>query len=121
MIQSYRDLEIYKESYKLALKIHELTRNFPEEEKYDLTSQIRRCSKSIPTNIAEGFGRQSQEEFKRFLRISLGSNNELQVHLDFCKDLQYITKHEYEELSNEVSKIGKKINVSLQKWNFKKI
>ena len=57
MIKDYKDLEIYKRSYKLALRIHEITRSFPENEKYDLTSQIRRCSKSVPTNMAEGFGR----------------------------------------------------------------
>ena len=116
MIGSYKDLEIYKRSYNMALKIHQLTRNFPEEEKYDLTSQIRRCSKSIPTNIAEGYGRQSKEEFRRFLRISLGSNNELEVHLDFCKDLKYITENEYEGISQEVKEIGKMINVAIQKW-----
>ena len=87
MIKDYKDLEIYKRSYKLALRTHEITRSFPENEKYDLTSQIRRCSKSVPTNMAEGFGRQSKEEFRRFLKISLGSCNELQVHLEFSKDL----------------------------------
>ena len=116
MIESYKELEIYKRSYNLALKIHQITRNFPEEEKYDLTSQIRRCSKSIPTNIAEGFGRQSKEEFKRFLRISLGSNNELQVHLEFSKDLNYISDKEYKEISQEIEEIGKMLNVSIQKW-----
>ena len=116
MINSYKELEIYKRSYNLALKIHEITRNFPEIERYDLTSQIRRCSKSIPTNIAEGYGRQSKEEFKRFLRISLGSCNELQVHLDFCKDLNYIGKKEYNEISQENEEIGKMINVTIQKW-----
>ena len=116
MIGSYKDLDIYKRSYNLALKIHQITRNFPEEEKYDLTSQIRRCSKSIPTNIAEGFGRQSTEEFKRFLRISLGSNNELQVHLEFSKDLNYISENEYNEISKENSEIGKMLNVAIRKW-----
>ena len=80
MIQSYKELEIYKRSYKLALSLHKITINFPETERYDLISQIRRCSKSIPTNIAEGYGRKSKEDFKRFLKISLGSCNELQVH-----------------------------------------
>ena len=116
MINSYKELDIYNESYNLALKLHEITKKFPEEEKFDLTSQIRRCSKSVPTNIAEGYGRQSKEEFKRFLRISLGSNNELQVHLDFSKDLGYITKEQYEEISQDITRIGKKLNVSLQKW-----
>ena len=116
MINSYKKLEIYKRSYKLALKIHEITKTFPENERYDLTSQIRRCSKSIPTNIAEGYGRQSKEEFKRFLRISLGSCNELQVHLEFCKDLRYIDKEIYNKLSKENDEIGRMINATIKIW-----
>ena len=116
MIKSYKELEIYKRSYKLALQIHEVTKSFPETEKYDLVSQIRRCSKSVPTNIAEGFGRQSKEEFKRFLKISLGSCCELQVHLDFCKDLKYITNESYKKIYTENDEIGKMINSSIKKW-----
>ena len=116
MINGYEDLEIYKRSYKLALNIHERTKKFPEIERYDITSQIRRCSKSIPTNIAEGYGRQSRDEFKRFARISLGSCNEMQVHLSFCKDLGYISKEEYERYQREYNEVGKMLNVSIQKW-----
>ena len=116
MINSYKELEIYKKSYNLALELHEISKKFPESEKYDLTSQIRRCSKSIPTNIAEGYGRQSKEEFKRFLRISLGSCNELQVHLEFCKDLKYINSEVYIKLSKENDEIGRMINGTIQKW-----
>ncbi len=116
MITSYKEMEIYKRSYKIALKLHEITKVFPETEKYDLTSQIRRASKSIPTNIAEGYGRQSKEEFKRFLRISLGSCNETQVHLEFCKDLGYINEEEYNELSKELDEIGRMLNVTITKW-----
>ncbi len=116
MISSYEDLEIYKRSYKLALKIHERTKEFPETERYDITSQIRRCSKSIPTNIAEGYGRQSRDEFKRFAKISLGSCNEIQVHLSFCKDLGYISKEEHEMYQKEYNEIGKMINASIKKW-----
>ena len=116
MISSYKELEIYKRSYNLALRLHEITKKYPEEERYDLTSQIRRCSKSVPTNIAEGYGRRSKEEFKRFLKISLGSCNELQVHLDFSKDLKYIEKEMYEYLSNENNEIGKMMNATIQKW-----
>ena len=116
MIKSYKELEIYKRSYKLALELHEETRKFPKTEIFDLTSQIRRCSKSIPTNIAEGYGRQSKEEFKRFLRISLGSCNELQVHLDFCRDLKYLEEKRYKRYSKENEEIGKMLNATIQKW-----
>ena len=117
MIKDYREMKIYQRSYEIALRIHEITKSFPESEKYDLTSQLRRCSKSIPSNIAEGWGRQSNEEFKRFLRISLGSCNEIQVHLSFSKDLKYILEQKYIEISKEYEEIGKMINVSIQKWN----
>ena len=116
MIDSYRKLEIYERSYRLALELHEITKRFPESERYDLTSQIRRASKSIPTNIAEGYGRQSKEEFKRFLRISLGSCNETQVHLDFCKDLKYIELEKYKELSKKLDEVGRMINSTVTKW-----
>ena len=116
MINSYKDLEIYKRSYNLALKLHETTKVFPEEERYDLISQIRRSSKSVPTNIAEGYGRKSKEEFRRFLKISLGSCNELEVHLNFCKDLKYISEELYNELIKENDEIGRMINVTMQKW-----
>ena len=116
MIKSYREMEIYKRSYKLALKLHKITIKFPENERYDLVSQIRRCSKSIPTNIAEGYGRKSKEDFKRFLKISLGSCNELQVHLDFCKDLNYISVEIYKEISKENEEIGRMIYATIEKW-----
>jgi len=116
MIKSYKDLEIYKRSYKIALDIHELTKKFPETERYDLTSQIRRCSKSVPTNIAEGYGRFSKDEFKRFARISLGSCNEMQVHLSFCKDLGYISIEEYEKYNQEYQEIIKMLGKSIEKW-----
>ena len=98
------------------MRLHEITRTFPEIERYDITSQIRRCSKSVPTNIAEGYGRRSKEEFRRFLKISLGSCNELQVHLDFCKDLKYIKEEIYNELSKENDEIGRMLNATMQKW-----
>ena len=116
MIKSYRELEIYKRSYKIALELHERTKKFPVEERYDLTSQIRRCSKSIPSNIAEGWGRNSKEEFKRFAKISLGSCDEMQVHLSFSKDLKYISEKEYLEKSKEYDEIGRMLNKTIEKW-----
>ncbi len=116
MIKTYKDLEIYKKSYDFALEIHKITKTYNEEEKYDLVSQMRRCSKSVPTNIAEGYGRQSKEEFKRFLRISLGSSNEMEVHLSFSKDLGYISEEKYIKLSQENDEIGKMLSSTLRKW-----
>ena len=73
-VSGYKELKVYKRSYKAAKAIYEMTRKYPEEEKYGITNQLRRASLSIPLNIAEGYAkRESQEEFKRFLMMALGS------------------------------------------------
>ena len=78
MIQSYKDLNVYKRSYSLALKVYGIAKILPKDEQYGLSSQLRRAATSIPLNIAEGYGRKSSEaEFKQFLRNSLGSCNEV--------------------------------------------
>lgn len=102
MITSYEDLEIYKESYSLALNIYIITKKFPKDELYGLTSQIRRASTSITLNIVEGYGRLSKEDFKRFLKISLGSTNETKTLLKFSKDLEYINENEYKGMKKDM-------------------
>src|SRR5581483_12522874 len=96
---SFRDLEVYQEAYRLALEVHQLTLGFPELERYVLAEQMRRASKSIPANIAEGWGRQTQRNFAHFLGQALGSADEMLVHLDFAKDLGYITEEIHAGLS----------------------
>ena len=86
---SYRDLIVWKKSMLLCERIYILSKNFPKEEMYGLTSQIRRCAISIPSNIAEGRGRNSDKEFVRFLQISLGSLYELQTQLELSLQLQF--------------------------------
>jgi len=117
LIKTFEDLDIYKESYKLALEIYKITRNYPRDEIYSLTSQIRRASTSITLNIAEGYGRLSREEFKRFLKISLGSNNETITLLKFSRDLNYIKIEQYNELINNYKVLSKKIYNLIQRWN----
>lgn len=80
-IQSYQDLEIWQRSMDLAEQLYLLTRTFPKEELFGLTSQIRRAATSVPANIAEGWGRQGTAEFQQFLRIASGSLRELETHL----------------------------------------
>jgi four helix bundle protein len=90
-IGNYRDLRIYQQSYQAALEVHRLTLRFPAFERGELGSQLRRASKSIPINIAEGYGRKrSAVDFKRFLGIALGSCDEVSVLLDFSRDLKYL-------------------------------
>ena len=97
--KSYYDLKIWEKGIILTLKIYDITRNFPEEEKFGLISQMRRCAVSIPSNIAEGYGRYNKKEFAQFLRISKGSLCELDTQLIICSNTKYIT----EELYNEIA------------------
>ena len=116
MIQSFKDLDIYQKSKKLVKEIYEITEKYPEREKYNVISQLRRSVLSIPLNIAEGYGRKSKEEFKRFLRISLGSSNEVEAILEISKELNYIEEEEYQKLSKANDIIGKMIYRMIEKW-----
>ena len=93
------------------LAVYAMTKSYPEEEKYGLTSQMRRACTSIPLNIAEGYAkRSSQEEFKRFLLMAVGSANEMSVLLDFAKDLGYTSESTYAELSRAYDEIGRMLS-----------
>jgi four helix bundle protein len=87
---SYRDLIVWQKAMDLTKQVYQLTKSFPQEEIYGLTSQIRRCSISIPSNIVEGRGKNSDKEFIRFLYIALGSIYELQTQLELAQAFQYI-------------------------------
>jgi len=97
----------------LALDIHRITlERFPRHEQTELASQIRRASKSIALNIAEGYGKakNSKQEFIKFLYIAMGSAEEVAVQLDFSKDLGYVSEVEYTELADRCDKIGRQLN-----------
>lgn len=116
-IRSYRDLEVYQRSYEAALELHKLTLKFPPFERSELGGQLRRASKSIPLNIAEGYGRKkSPEDFRRFLVIALGSCDEVSVLLDFAHDLAYLPEKEYARFKEVYERIGKGINKLSQVW-----
>ena len=117
MIKSYKDLDVYKESYSLALQIHQVTKTFPDFERYEIGGQLRRAAMSMPMNIAEGYGKkESVADFKRFLKMSLGSCNEVMVLVDMSKDLGYLTPKEHEGLQESYDVLGKRINTLIQKW-----
>ncbi|ABO48953.1 S23 ribosomal protein [Desulforamulus reducens MI-1] len=116
MIKDYHDLEVYKRGYKLALQIHKTTKGFPQHELYEIGSQIRRATVSIPLNIAEGYGRKNYvDDFKRFLINALGSCNEVAVLLDMIKDLGYISD-QYEGFKEEYDYLGRQLNKLIQTW-----
>lgn len=88
-IERYEDLIAWQKAYAIVLRIYEITNNFPNEERYGLTQQIRRAAVSIPSNIAEGFGRYSRPDYLRFLDIARGSTYELQTQMKIAHDLGY--------------------------------
>ena len=106
-MQNFRNLEVWKKSHKLTLKVYESTSQFPREEIYGLTSQIRRACASIPTNIAEGSGRESAADFARFLQIAVGSASETEYLILLAHDLKYITGNQYTELIDTTIRVRK--------------
>lgn len=106
--RSYEDLIVWKKSYQLVLEVYKLTKDFPKEELYGLTQQIRRAAISIPSNIAEGYGRQFTKEYTQFLSIAFGSLCELRTQLRLSIDLNYSQEAESAivlSLAEEVSKM----------------
>lgn len=117
MIKSVADLDIYQLSYELSIDIFKLTKCFPAEEKYSLTSQVVRSTRSICANIAEGFGRRIYHaEFKKFLVYSIGSLEETRVWLSFAKDCDYINEQQYRNFTTKTNEIGAKIFKLYSNW-----
>ena len=108
-MRDFRQLEIWQRSHTLTLKIYSVTQAFPKEKVYGLTSQMRRSASSVPTNIAEGCGRESVVELKRFLTITAGSSSELQYQCILSKDLNYLNETIFKELFDEISQIRRMI------------
>ncbi|MBF0598130.1 four helix bundle protein [Faecalibacter rhinopitheci] len=104
-MQDYKKLKVWELGHELTLMVYQKTSTFPKEEMFGLTSQIRRASSSIPTNIAEGCGRYSSKELTQFLNISLGSANETSYLLFLAKDLNYLTNEDFENLNNQIEQI----------------
>lgn len=106
------DMQVFQKAYAAALEVHKLSQNFPKHEQYELASQLRRSSKSICANLAEGRGRQqgSSAEFRRFALIALGSTDETLIWCRFAKDLGYIKDAEHECLQTTFTEIAKMIN-----------
>lgn len=114
-MKDFRDLKVWEKSHGLALRIHQATRTFPREELYGLTSQIRRSSQSIPTNIAEGCGRGSDADFARFLQIAMGSACEIEYQLLLAHDLGYVEISQFRSLTGEVTEVKKMLTALIQK------
>jgi four helix bundle protein len=108
-MNNFRELIVWQKSVDLVVRIYDITRKFPECEKYNLISQMQRCGTSIPSNIAEGAGRNSSGFFKLFLGVALGSAYELETQIVICKKLNYINAETYEQLVKDTTEIQRMI------------
>ncbi len=116
----YTELDVWISSRELVKLVYELTNSYPKDELYSLTNQIRRSVVSIPSNIAEGCGRQSSKETIQFLFISRGSLYELETQLYLSKDLDYISKQELDKVLNKIISCKKLINGFINYYKSKK-
>ncbi|RLC45856.1 MAG: diversity-generating retroelement protein bAvd family protein [Candidatus Cloacimonadota bacterium] len=109
--KGFRDLIVFQKSYNLALKIFKITKSFPKEERYSLIDQIRRSSRSVPSNIAEAWSkRRYPKSFVSKLIDCLGEASETEVWLDMSFDLDYISKIQHSDLMNDCHEIEKMLN-----------
>jgi four helix bundle protein len=106
-MRNYRDLDVWEKSHKLTLDLYKLSRAFPREELFGLTSQMRRAAVSIGANLAEGCGRRTGAELARFVRIAMGSASELDYHLLLCRDFEFISDEQYQRASRELTRVRK--------------
>ena len=106
----YQELDVYKRSYRLAVEIHKWSLSLPRELQFDLGSQIRRASRSIPSNIAEGLGRHSSKIDKaNFLSMSLGSNDEVLFNLNFMRDVELMSQEKFDKFFPEYDIVGREL------------
>lgn len=108
-MRSHHNLDAWKKSVDFVVMVYKLTETFPKEEKFSLTSQIRRASVSIPANIAEGAARKSDKEFLQFLHISQGSTSEIETEILIAHRLGYLNKADFESLNKSLGDIGRMI------------
>ena len=114
-IKTFRDLLIWQKSMILVTGIYQISQSFPGEEVYGIVSQMRRCAISIPSNIAEGYGRNSNNEFVRFIRIATGSLFELQTQIELSINLGFLLKDDYDNLYESTRELERMITSFIRK------
>ena len=114
MLKNYKELNVWQKSHALCLHIYKITKGFPKDEIYGLTSQIRRSAVSIPSNIAEGYGRKTTIEYVRFLYIAYGSVCELETQTMISGDLSYVEKESLGKLKGEIGDIERMLKALIK-------
>lgn len=109
-MNNFKKLEVWQLSRLLAVNVIKITKGFPDDERFILVSQIRRCAISIPSNIAEGAGRGSKKDFNHFLNIAAGSLYELETQLIISFDLDYISQENFDTMISDLNRVGRLIN-----------
>jgi len=113
-MEDFKDLRVWAKAHELTLALYQKTRAFPKEEMYGLTSQLRRAAASIGANIAEGCGRRSDAEMRRFVQIARGSANEVEYHLLLAKDLDFLSDEDHKNLEARVLEIQRMLAALVQ-------
>lgn len=114
-MKTFRDLLIWQKAMDLVTKCYTFSSNFPKDEQFGLTSQIRRCSISIPSNISEGFGRGTNKDYHRFLTISLGSLFEFQTQIEIAYNLKYISEENFNKLYEDSRELERMLSAFIRK------
>ena len=118
-VSSFEDLEVFQRAYRVSLEIHEQSLRFPKIEQYALADQVRRASKSICANIAEGFAKQrrSSAEYRRYLLMAIGSADEMRVWIRYCLHLKYVDETMSERWRGEYVAVAKMLQVIYSRWS----
>ena len=119
LVKTYRDLIVWQKSMALITEVYKVTKNFPHDEMYGLVVQMRRCSVSIPSNIAEGYGRNSTPDYIRFLKMALGSLYELQTQLDISQNLKYLQDDTFGQLFESSREVERMLSSLIRKLDDK--
>jgi four helix bundle protein len=114
MLKNYKELTVWQKAYYLCLDIYKITKTFPMEEKYGLTSQVRRAAVSVPSNIAEGYGRKSTKESLQLLYVAYGSICELETQILLSGDLKYIETRDLERLQQETGEVERMLKALIK-------
>ena len=114
MLKNYKELKVWQKSYQLCLEIYRITKDFPKNEQYGLTSQIRRAVISVPSNIAEGYGRKTTPDYLRSLYIAYGSCCELETQLLLSGDLDYINNDDSKEILEKIGEVERMLKALIR-------
>jgi len=121
MLKNYRDLKVWQKSYRLCLDLYRITKKFSKEERFGLTSQIRRAAVSIPSNIAEGYGRKTTADYLRSLYIAYGSVCELETQVLLSGDLNYVNKQNLRALKDDTEEVERMLKALIKSLEKKRL